>query len=146
MPTDSTTANSRLLLDVHVVTPERELWSGLANMIVVRALDGEIGVLPGHIPLLAALDIGRVRIETSGDGVADVVAVVDGGFVAVRREGHLTRVDVLAEYATLEYELTQEETDALEAEAEQLALAGDFDAARAVSAKAAVRRQLTQRG
>jgi F-type H+-transporting ATPase subunit epsilon len=81
-------------LDVHVVTPEAEVWTGEADFLVATAIDGEIGILPGHAPLLAALDVGRLSIETGG-GKED--AAVDGGFLHVKDD----RVDVLAEHAEM---------------------------------------------
>ena len=81
-------------LDVHVVTPEAEVWTGAADFLVATAIDGEIGILPGHAPLLAALDVGRLSIE-SGGGKEE--AAVDGGFLHVKDN----RVDVLAEHAEI---------------------------------------------
>ena len=81
-------------LEVHVVTPEQEVWTGEADMVVATAIDGEIGILPGHAPLLAALDVGRLSIETGG---AKEEAAVDGGFLHVKDN----RVDVLAEHAEM---------------------------------------------
>ena len=81
-------------LDVHVVTPEAEVWTGEADLLVATAIDGEIGILPGHAPLLAALDVGRLSIE-SGGGKEE--AAVDGGFLHVKDN----RVDVLAEHAEI---------------------------------------------
>ena len=81
-------------LDVHVVTPEQEVWTGEADFLVATAIDGEIGILPGHAPLLAALDVGRLSIETGG---GKEEAAVDGGFLHVKDN----RVDVLAEHAEI---------------------------------------------
>src|SRR5437867_2499998 len=81
-------------LEVHVVTPEQEVWTGDADFLVATAIDGEIGILPGHAPLLAALDVGRLSIDT-GSGREE--AAVDGGFLHVKDD----RVDVLAEHAEL---------------------------------------------
>ena len=81
-------------LEVHVVTPEREVWTGEADMVVATAIDGEIGILPGHAPLLAALDVGRLSI---GNGGAKEEAAVDGGFLHVKDD----RVDILAEHAEM---------------------------------------------
>jgi len=85
------------LLDVHVVTPEREVWAGEATFVVVRASDGELGVLPGHEPLLAVLRQGPLKVETQGE---TFTATVDGGFLSVGGGANGTRVDVLAEQVT----------------------------------------------
>src|SRR5438067_13913424 len=81
-------------LEVHVVTPEQEVWTGDADFLVATAIDGEIGILPGHAPLLAALDVGRLSIDTGG-GRED--AAGDGGVLHVKDN----RVDVLAEHAEM---------------------------------------------
>jgi len=81
-------------MQVELVSVERPIWSGEANAIYARTIDGEIGVLPGHVPLLGALAPGwMVRIQQA-DGVERRVAV-HGGFLAVRKDG----VSVLAEMA-----------------------------------------------
>lgn len=80
---------------VAVVSPESEVWSGEADMIVARTVDGELGVLPGHVPLLGVLvDEGEVRIKSGG---RETVAQVNGGFLSVTKDG----VSVLAEAAQL---------------------------------------------
>ncbi|SRR6266540_2126442 len=85
-------------LEVHVVTPEREVWTGEADMVVARAADGEVGILPGHAPYLALLAPGPLRIK---DGGSEERAAVDGGFLHVNDD----RVDVLAEHALLASEI-----------------------------------------
>jgi F-type H+-transporting ATPase subunit epsilon len=85
-------------LDVHLVTPEREVWSGAADMVIARGVDGEVGILAGHAPLLIRLAISRLTIRT---GEREVVAVVDGGFLHVTSDQTTTRVDALATYAEL---------------------------------------------
>jgi len=87
-------------LEVHVVTPELEVWAGEAQTVVARGVDGEVGILTGHAPMMVQLAIGPLRILREGDG--DVRAVIDGGFMHVTSgsEGS-TRVDVLAAHAEL---------------------------------------------
>jgi F-type H+-transporting ATPase subunit epsilon len=81
---------------VAIVSPESEVWSGEADMVIARTVDGEIGVLPGHVPLLGVLaEHGQVRVKTAG---REIVAAVDGGFVSVTKEG----VSILAERATID--------------------------------------------
>jgi F-type H+-transporting ATPase subunit epsilon len=84
-----------MAMRVAVVSPEQEVWSGEADMVSARTLDGEIGVLEGHVPLLGVLaDDGEVRIKTGG---SEVTAKVSGGFLSVTKEG----VSVLAERARM---------------------------------------------
>ncbi len=81
-------------MQVELVSVERPIWSGEANAVYARTTEGEIGILPGHAPLLGALEPGwLVRIQQA-DGVEQRVAV-HGGFLSVRADG----VSVLAEMA-----------------------------------------------
>jgi F-type H+-transporting ATPase subunit epsilon len=130
-------------LEVHLVTPEREVWTGEADFVTARAVDGDLGVLPGHAPLLAALDVGPVYIDTGGSRTA---VVVDGGFLHVAHQDDTTRVDILAEHALLQEELDQEDPAAYEQRAEELRAEGRFDEARVELAKAAARRRVAQNG
>jgi F-type H+-transporting ATPase subunit epsilon len=85
-------------LDVHVVTPEREIWSSEAAMVIARGVEGEVGILPQHAPLLIRLAVGSLRIRMDG---TEEAAVVDGGFLHVTTTEGVTRVDVLASYAEM---------------------------------------------
>jgi F-type H+-transporting ATPase subunit epsilon len=83
-------------LRVELVSVEREVWSGTATQVTARTTEGDIGILPGHAPLLGQLaDGGTVRVFQAGGG--EVVAAVHGGFLSVTDEG----VTVLAEVAEL---------------------------------------------
>jgi F-type H+-transporting ATPase subunit epsilon len=89
--------------EVFLVTPEREIWSGQATMVVARGTEGEVGVLAGHAPMLIHLAIGPLFIDpVEGERVA---VAIDGGFLhVVTLEGE-TRMDVLAEQAELREEI-----------------------------------------
>ena len=130
-------------LDVHLVTPEREVWAGEADFVTARAVDGDLGVLPGHAPLLAALAVGPVFIDTGGSRIA---VVVDGGFLHVAHQDDVTRVDILAEHALLSDELGQDDADARERQAEELRSEDRLDEAREEQAKADVRRRVADNG
>ena len=54
-------------MQVDVVSPEAIVWSGEANFVVAKTVEGEIGVLPNHEPLMAAIATGAVEIQ-AGDG------------------------------------------------------------------------------
>jgi F-type H+-transporting ATPase subunit epsilon len=85
-------------LDVHLVTPEREVWAGPAEEVVARGVDGDVGILNGHAPIMVQLAIGPLRI-VRGEDQEDVWAVVDTGFMNVTSGEDGTRVDVLAAHA-----------------------------------------------
>lgn len=68
-------------LSVDIVAADHIIWSGKASMVSASAIDGEVGILPGHAPLLAVLGAGSVRVQpVSG---AKIVAPVTGGFLSV---------------------------------------------------------------
>ncbi len=72
-------------LQVSVVSADHEVWTGTASMIVAKTTEGEIGILPGHEPLLAILRAGEVRI-TPSSGSAAVHATADDGFLSVEHD------------------------------------------------------------
>lgn len=88
-----------MTLEVAVVSPEREVWSGEAEMVIAKGTAGDVGILTGHAPMLVSLAVAPVRVKTAE---GERVFQCDGGFLHVTQttEGG-TRVDVLAEHASL---------------------------------------------
>jgi F-type H+-transporting ATPase subunit epsilon len=82
-------------MQVDLVAPDRMVWSGEAEFVRARTVDGEIGILPRHIPLLGVLVEAPVTIRRSGEG--DLVANLTGGFISVSKDG----VKILAESVEL---------------------------------------------
>ncbi|MFN2518525.1 MAG: F0F1 ATP synthase subunit epsilon [Jatrophihabitantaceae bacterium] len=81
-------------MHVELVSVERALWSGEATAVYARTVEGELGILPGHTPLLGALAPGWVvRIDRADE--SELRVAVHGGFLSVREDG----VSVLAEMA-----------------------------------------------
>jgi F-type H+-transporting ATPase subunit epsilon len=93
-------------LEVSVVSPEREVWTGRADMVVARGTEGDVGILPGHAPMLVALATRPIRIVQGSD---EQVVLVHGGFLHVTTEEEATRVDILAEDAELASEVSASE-------------------------------------
>jgi F-type H+-transporting ATPase subunit epsilon len=79
-------------LQVELVAADRKVWAGEASMVIARTLEGELGILPGHTPLLGVLGEGQVRITTAS-GVIEID--VDGGFMSVDHD----RVTLVTESA-----------------------------------------------
>ena len=79
---------------VDVVSPAAVLWSGQAEFVVARTVEGEIGILAHHEPLMAALATGAVDIQSGDDRVR---VMVGGGFLQIVDN----TVTVLADKATL---------------------------------------------
>ncbi|MGX1262548.1 F-type H+-transporting ATPase subunit epsilon [Rossellomorea marisflavi] len=79
-------------LKVNIVTPDGPVYDSEVDMVSTKAQSGELGILPGHIPMVAPLQIGAVRLKKGGD--TELVAV-SGGFLEVRPE----QVTILAQSA-----------------------------------------------
>jgi F-type H+-transporting ATPase subunit epsilon len=93
-------------LNVSLVAMDRPLWRGRAKIVVATTVEGEIGIMAGHEPVLALLVDGEVRIDTpEGERVG---AVVHGGFLSVASD----RVAILAETAELASEIDVERAQA----------------------------------
>ena len=90
-------------LRVEVVSADRLVWSGEAINVIARTVDGDIGILPGHEPVMAVLTPCAVEVVTS-DGRSETIAV-DGGFISVAHG----RVSILSPVATLGHEVGLEE-------------------------------------
>jgi F-type H+-transporting ATPase subunit epsilon len=127
-------------LTVHVVTPEREVFVGEADMVVARTTTGDVGILPGHVPMLVPLAIGALAIV---DGSVRTQAAVDGGFLHVTGSAGETRVDVLAEHAELASEIDTSHVAQRRDAAERRATDEPSPDTRAELAKAATRARIT---
>jgi F-type H+-transporting ATPase subunit epsilon len=80
-------------LSVSVVTPEREVFTGDADMVVAHGVDGDVGILPHHAPML--IQLGEAPVRILGPRARSIRVV--GGFLHVSPGEDVTRVDVLAE-------------------------------------------------
>lgn len=108
-------------MSVELVAVERRLWSGTASFVVAQTTEGEIGVMPGHEPVLGQLVEGGIVKVTTTDGDT-ITAAVHGGFLSITHES----VSVLAESAELGEEI--------DIEAAKQALAAEDEAERARAA------------
>lgn len=87
-----------MTLQVELVNPEGELWAGEAQLVIARTLDGEIGVLTDHAPVIGILAEGSlVQIRPQKLNEPDVFAAVTGGFLSVNDN----RVSILARYGQM---------------------------------------------
>ncbi|MGG3469481.1 F0F1 ATP synthase subunit epsilon [Neobacillus pocheonensis] len=77
---------------VNVVTPDGPVYDSEVEMVIAKAISGELGILPDHIPLVAPLEISAVRLLK--DGKEELIAV-SGGFLEVRPD----QVTILAQSA-----------------------------------------------
>ncbi len=111
-------------LHVELVSADRTVWSGEATQVSARTVEGDLGVLRGHTPLLSLLSPSLVEIIPTG-GAAKVYASVDGGFISVAND----RVSILSEHVALgqEIDAAQARTD-LESARAAAGASAEFDA------------------
>ena len=118
-----------MTLQVELVSPERILFSGEADMVIARTVGGgELAFLTGHAPFVGALDIATVTIRSAA---GDELVAVHGGFVEVSND----TVTILSDVAELADQIDVERARTAQERAEQHA-AADHDA----EADAAVKR------
>ncbi|HMR50836.1 MAG TPA: F0F1 ATP synthase subunit epsilon [Arachnia sp.] len=89
-------------LQLQIVAADREVWSGGAVNVIARTTEGDIGILPGHEPMVAALVPSVVEI-VGADGRTRIMAV-DGGFISVAQG----RVSILSQEVRRAEEITVE--------------------------------------
>jgi F-type H+-transporting ATPase subunit epsilon len=104
---------------VEVVSADRVVWSGRSSNIIAKTVEGDIGILPNHEPVLAVLEPSAVVIF-SEDGSREIVAV-DGGFISVSQG----RVSILSEYARMAGEINVSQAEKELAEAQRVLDSGD---------------------
>lgn len=106
---------------LELVSPEKLLLSRQVEMVVIPAAEGEMGVLPGHAPMIVALRGGVIRVVEGGRDAERLF--VAGGFAEVTPE----RVTVLADEATPVAELSKAEAERRIAEADAAYIAATQD-------------------
>lgn len=86
-------------LQVELVSADRVVWSGAARSVIARTVEGDVGILVNHAPMLAVLVGGTVEVRTSDE--EHWVAAIDTGFLSVAGN----RVSILSEYAQMSNEI-----------------------------------------
>jgi F-type H+-transporting ATPase subunit epsilon len=127
-------------MQVEVVSAEKQLYSGEATELYARALDGEIGVLPGHQPAVIALAIGAVNVKLE-DGSTERIAV-HNGFLYVGRD----KTVVLADTAELASDIDVQRARAKVSKLEQQLEREDDASLRSELAKARLRVDVAEQG
>lgn len=108
-------------LNLEIVTPEARVYSDTIDQVVIPTVEGEVGILPGHIPLLTQVEDGELRVTKNGQ---TELLVVGGGFAQVESD----RVRVLAEHAVTESTIDETAVEAaLQRAQEQLKAAEKMD-------------------
>ena len=130
-------------IQLDIVTPERLAYSDEVDAVQLPGIDGELGVLPHHAPLVSVLGVGELRIRKGG---AEESFAIAGGFLQVLP----TKVIVLAETADMASEIDLERAQEARREAEKALESGyhegaDLSTARAALQTALLRERLAQR-
>jgi len=99
-------------LTLEIVTPEAKVYSDTIDSVVIPTVEGEIGVLPGHIPLLTQVEDGELRVTKGAD---TQLLIVSGGFAQIDGD----RVRILAENAINEEKIDENAVEAAMKRAEQ---------------------------
>ena len=128
---------------LEIVTPERLAYSDEVDSVALPGIEGELGVLPHHAPLITTLGVGELRIRKGGE--VDHFAIA-GGFLQVRPD----KVVVMAELADMASEIDLEKAAEARREAEKALETGyhegaDLSAARAALQVALLRQRLAER-
>lgn len=114
--------------EVQLVSPERLVFSGEADMVIARSVAGDVGFQPGHIPFLAVLSPGQLKVNLT-DGTTRIIAV-HSGFV----ETSADHVTILSDIAEMAEDIDVPRAQAALARAEA-ALAADASDAKAKAAR-----------
>ena len=108
-------------LTLEIVTPEARVYSDTIESVVIPTTTGEVGILPGHIPLLTQIEHGELRVTKNGQ---TQWLAVSGGFAEIEGD----RVHVLAEHAITEEKIDEHAVEAaLQRAEQQLKDAKDID-------------------
>jgi F-type H+-transporting ATPase subunit epsilon len=130
-------------IQLEIVTPERLVYEDEVDSVNVPGVEGELGILPHHAPLVSTLGFGELRIRKGG---AEESFAIVGGFVQVRPD----KVVVMAETADLAAEIDLEKAEEARREAERALETGysegaDLSAARAALQTALMRIRVAER-
>jgi F-type H+-transporting ATPase subunit epsilon len=101
-------------IDFKITTPEREVYANQVDQITLPTLEGELTILPGHLPLVAILVPGELRVARQGE---EIVMAVSGGFIEVQPG---SRVIILADTAERAEELDIAKIEEAKKKAEEL--------------------------
>jgi len=107
-------------LKFEIITPERSVLKDEIDQVTVPTKEGEITVLPNHIPLVAALAPGEIRAKKNGE---EILMAVSGGFIEVLKD----KVVILADTAERAQEIDEQRAEEARKRAEELKKMKTFD-------------------
>jgi F-type H+-transporting ATPase subunit epsilon len=103
-------------LQLEIVSPERRAYADEVDMVVVPGIDGQLGILPHHTPLISALGIGELRIKKGG---TEQSLLISGGFVEVRPDKVIVMADLAERSDEIDEQRAVEARRAAEAQLEE---------------------------
>jgi len=104
-------------IKLKIATPEKVILDEVVESVLVPTTEGEVGILPGHVPLVSSLSSGDIVAIQNGEQIP--MAVV-GGFVEVKRSSEGSEVIILADFAEHVSEMSDEEIATAKARAEKM--------------------------
>ena len=104
-------------LQLKIVTPERLILEEMVEYVTLPTTEGEITIMPDHVPLIASLASGDIVAFENGEHIP---MAVSGGFIEVKKEDGVTTVAILADFAEHVSGITDDEIEKAKAKAEEL--------------------------
>ena len=132
-----------MTVHVDIVSAEQEIFSGLAEMVFAPAVMGEVGIAPGHTPMVTPLGPGEVRIKTSGGD--EEAFYVSGGLLEVQPNVVTVLSDTASRAADLDEAAANAAKEAAERALTERSDGLDFARAQAELAEAVAQLQTIQR-
>lgn len=123
-------------LRLEIVTPEAKTYSEDVDMVVLPGIEGELGILPQHVPLMTQLVPGELKVTRNGQ---DLYLAVGEGFVEVTQENVSVLTDMAVEEASIDEAAAQEAVQRAEA-----AMRGDLGDEEVAAVQAALQKSLAQ--
>jgi F-type H+-transporting ATPase subunit epsilon len=136
MVIENSTENSKGF-NLDIVTPEKLVFSGLVDYVSVPGVDGELGILPHHCPLITMLQPGELRIRKEND---EVSLAVGGGYLEVRPD----RIIILADIAERDDSIDEQKAEEAKRQAERTLSGEQISAVDKSAVEVSLRLELTR--
>ncbi|MCI1857358.1 MAG: ATP synthase F1 subunit epsilon [Sporolactobacillus sp.] len=99
-------------LHAEIITPAGKVYEGDVHMVCVRSAEGDLGILPRHMPIVVPLKIAMARLKHEDEKIVDYAAI-HGGFIQVNRKG----VTIISQAAEMKEDIDIARAKKAEAEA-----------------------------
>ena len=129
-------------LFLEIITPERQFYIGPAEELVIPAIDGLYGVLPGHEPAVTAMEPGELRFRVNGEWKT---AAIGQGFVEIMPERAIVLVSSAENPAEIDAKRAQEALERAEERLRQKKSVEEYHRSKAAMARAMARLKVSGR-